>query len=194
MTSCSFAGWAVFLCTPDRQAQTIDKRGASATFEWQHLGLRGPTSTQSHQASPPLQPLTHFLCHVWPSPPSAPQRTPQRPNSRWGSCLWLPVQVNQRFEATAAPQARKGLFLLWALISDLQSIQNASGSRASQRKTSARTGTKAELLPRQRRARSRPRGASFGCVALLSTCTKAGGPRELILLDTWPLILGPRPL
>lgn len=100
----------------------------------------------------------------------------------------------KRLEATAAPKARKGLFLLEALNSGVQSIQNASGSRASQRKTSGQPGTKAELLPRQRRARSRPRGASFRCVALLSTCTKAGGPQELILLDTWPLILGPRPL
>lgn len=35
--------------------------------------------------------------------------------------------------------------------------------------------------------------ASFECVALLSTCTKASEPWELIFLDTRPLILRPRP-
>lgn len=74
--------------------------------------------------------------------------------------------------------------------STVNSVQDVSGSQVGQRKTSEQRGTMAGLLLRQRGARSRPRGASFGCIALLSTCTKARGPWELIFLDTRPLILG----
>ncbi len=77
--------------------------------------------------------------------------------------------------------------------STVNSVQNMSGSQVRQRETSELRGTIAGLLLRQRGARSRPRGASFRCIALLSTCTKARGPRELIFLDTRPLILGLRP-
>lgn len=77
--------------------------------------------------------------------------------------------------------------------STVNAVQNVSGSHARQRKTSEQRGTIVGLLLRQRGARSRLRGASFGCMALLSTCTKARGPWELIFLDTRPLIFGLRP-
>lgn len=80
--------------------------GAAATCEWQLLGLRGPSTTQSHQASFPLQPLTHFLCHVWPSPQSAPQRSPPRPNTQQGSCVWLCAQVNSLSQAPRSGSRR----------------------------------------------------------------------------------------
>lgn len=77
--------------------------------------------------------------------------------------------------------------------STVTSVQNVSGSTVAQRKTSEQRGTIAGVPPPQRGARSRPRGASFGCMAPLSTCTKAGGPWELIFPDTRPLISGLRP-
>lgn len=74
----------------------------------------------------------------------------------------------------------RGLKDQGAILSTVNSVQHVSGCQVRQRKTSELRGTIAGLLLRQRGAWSRPRGASFGCMALLSTCTKATGAWDLI--------------